>query len=101
MNTVFFAFLQLRDYKIYDDMTQVSLIMAHIVIVLFAIAIILITYRILSFYKEYPTLSENMKKAADIILQDDEADQLVSTNVFLSEKKKIDMRNVHYPKINN
>jgi hypothetical protein len=84
VNTVFFAFLQLRDYNIYEDFTQVSLILAHAFILFFAIIFVLVLYRILSFYQEYPVLSSNLKKAADIILQDDEADHLVSTNVFLS-----------------
>ncbi len=101
LNTVFFAFLQLRDYNIYDEFTQASLILAHVLIVFFFIVCILVAYRVLSFYQEFPVLSDNLKKAADIILQDDEADNLVSTNIFLSEKKKIDLRNMYYPKINN
>lgn len=84
INTVFFAFLQLRDYNIYDTFTQVSLILAHLFIIFFAVICALVAYRVLSFYKEYPSLSENLKKAADIILNDEEADNLVSTNIFLS-----------------
>lgn len=53
-NTVFFAFLQLRDYVIYDTFTQVSLILAHIFIIAFVIVIILLTYRVLSFNREHP-----------------------------------------------
>jgi hypothetical protein len=84
MNTVFFAFLQLRDYNIYDTFAQVSLILAHAFIAFFIIVSILVAYRVLSFYQEYPVLSESLKKAADLILQDNEADNLVSTNIFLS-----------------
>lgn len=46
-------------------------------------------------------MSDKIKKASELILQDDEADQLVSTNVFLSEKKKIDLRDIYYPQVNN
>lgn len=101
LNILLFAFLQLRDYKIYDSFTQVSLILAHVSIFFFALVIIFVTYRVVAFYRQYPSLSENIKKAADIILQDDEAEHQVSTNVYLTEKKKIDLRNLFYPKINN
>lgn len=100
-NTVFFAFLQLRDYVIYDTFTQVSIILAHIFIVLFVLVVILLTYRIITFHNEHPQLSQNLKKASELILKDDQADQLVSSNIFLSEKKKIDLRDIFYPQINN
>ena len=100
-NTVFFAFLQLRDYNIYDNFTQVSLILAHFVIIFFVVLSILIAYRIISFHREHPTMSENIKKATDLILQDDEYDRNISTNIFLSEKKKIDLRDLYYPQVNN
>jgi hypothetical protein len=51
LNTVFFAFLQLRDYNIYNDFTQASLILAHVFIVFFIIICILVAYRVLSFYQ--------------------------------------------------
>jgi hypothetical protein len=51
LNTVFFAFLQLRDYNIYDDFTQASLILAHVFIFFFFIVCILVAYRVLSFYQ--------------------------------------------------
>jgi hypothetical protein len=70
LNTVFFAFLQLRDYNIYDNFTEVSLILAHAFIAFFFIVCILVAYRVISFYNEYPTLSDNLKRASDIILQD-------------------------------
>ena len=51
LNIVFFAFLQLRDYNIYDDFTQASLILAHVFILLFFILCILVAYRVVSFYQ--------------------------------------------------
>ena len=46
-------------------------------------------------------MSDNIKKATDLILQDDEYEKNISTNIFLSEKKKIDLRDLYYPQVNN
>jgi hypothetical protein len=101
LNTVFFAFLQLRDYTIYDKFTEISLIVAHLFIVLFILISILVAYKVIKFYKSHPRLSHSLKKAADLMMDDEEVDPLAATNVFLSSKKKIDMSNLEYPKINN
>lgn len=63
-NTVFFAFLQLRDYNIYDTFSQVGLILAHFIILLFVIISVLLAYRVISFHREHPQMSENIKKAS-------------------------------------
>lgn len=56
-NMVFFAFLQMRDYTIYDTFAQVSLVMAHFVIIFFVILLILVTYNVINFHREHPTMS--------------------------------------------
>lgn len=84
VNTMFFACLQLRDYNMYDTFHQVSLILAHVFIAFFVVISILVAYKVLIFYKNHPILSENLKKASELILRDEEADQLISTNIFLS-----------------
>ena len=63
-NTVFFAFLQLRDYNIYDTFAQVGLVFAHFFILFFVVIFILVAYRVISFQKEHPQMSENIKKAS-------------------------------------
>jgi len=50
-NTVFFAFLQMRDYNIYDTETQISIILAHVIIVLLTLVSIFVAYRVISFYR--------------------------------------------------
>ena len=100
-NTVFFAFLQLRDYNIYDTFTNVSLVLAHFMILFFVVLSIMVAYKVISFHRDHPQMSENIKKASDLILRDEEYEQNVSTNIFLSEKKKIDLRDLYYPQINN
>jgi hypothetical protein len=63
-NTIFFAFLQLRDYNLYDSFAQAGLILAHAFIAIFLIICLLIAYRVVIFHKEHPTMSENIKKAS-------------------------------------
>jgi Ca2+/Na+ antiporter len=69
-NTVFFAFLQLRDYNIYDTFAQVGLVFAHFFILFFVVVSVMVAYKVISFQKEHPQMSENIKKASEIILQD-------------------------------
>lgn len=50
-NTVFFAFLQLRDYSIYDTFAQVGLVLAHFFILFFVVLSIMVAYKVISFQK--------------------------------------------------
>lgn len=63
-NTALFAFLQLRDYEIYDTFSQVGLVLAHFIIIIFVVICIMLAYRVISFHREHPTMSENIKKAS-------------------------------------
>jgi hypothetical protein len=101
MNTIFMAILQLNDYTFYDSFSSASIIMAHIFIVLAIAIIAYLSYKVINFFIQYPKLSENLKKASEIILKDEEIKLLNSTNIFLFEMKKIDLRNLLYPKVNN
>lgn len=49
--TVFFGFLQLRDYNIYDSFAQAGLIFAHLFIVFFVIICIILAYKVISFHQ--------------------------------------------------
>jgi len=69
VNTVFFACLQLRDYTIYNNLTLASLVMAHIFLFFFVLISGFVAYRVISFHREHPTLSANLKKASDLILK--------------------------------
>lgn len=57
--------------------------------------------RVVNFFRQYPKLSTNIAKATDMILQENEYHQLHSQNMFLFDMKKIDLRDLVYPKINN
>jgi hypothetical protein len=61
---VFFAFLQLRDYNLYDSFAQAGLIFAHLFILLFVVIAVLVAYRVVAFHREHPQMSENIKKAS-------------------------------------
>ena len=91
----------MRDYNLYDTFSEVSVIFAHITLFFVVILYIYLIYRIISFFRESPKLSANIKKASDIILSESEYHKLNSANIFLFEMKKIDLRNIMYPKINN
>ncbi len=69
VNTIFFIFFQMRDYNMYDNFTIASLVFSHIVLLAFVITLGLLIYKIVNFFISYPKLSENLKKASDIILQ--------------------------------
>jgi hypothetical protein len=69
VNTIFFIFFQMRDYNMYDNFTIASLVFSHIVLLVFVITLGLLIYKIVDFFISYPKLSENLKKASDIILQ--------------------------------
>jgi hypothetical protein len=72
-NTVFFACLQLRDYTIHDTFSQVSLILAHLFLLLFGVVVFLLVYQVVQFSREHPQLADNLKKASELILKDEEA----------------------------
>lgn len=93
--------MQMRDYTKYDTFYIVSIIVAHIFLFLIAICFVYLSSRVITFFREYPKLSYNLKKATDLLLQESEYQKLNSTNIFLFEMKKIDLRNLYYPKINN
>ena len=101
VNTVFMAILQMRDYNMYDNFATASIAMAHIFMFACLLVIGFIVFKVAKFFSDYPKLSENLKKASDIIMQDEEFKLLNSANIFLFEKKKIDLRNLMYPKVNN
>jgi hypothetical protein len=101
VNTFFMVTLQMRDYTLYDDFSTASIVVAHILGAFCIIAIGLLIYKVIKFFNEYPNLSENLKKATDIIMQDEDFKLLNSSNIFMFEKKKIDLRNLMYPKVNN
>ena len=69
-STVFFSILQMRDYTMYDTFAEVSVVLAHIFLFFIVMLVVYMVYRILSFYYEYPKLSENIKKANHLILQE-------------------------------
>ncbi len=100
-NIILMAFLQMNDYNLYDSFSTASLVFSHLFIAASLTVIGLVIYKLISFFNEYPKLSENLKKASDIIMKDDEFKLLNSGNIFLFERKKIDLRNLMYPKINN
>jgi len=83
VNTIFFALLQFKDYKVYDAFALASIISADTMIAIFILSLFYLAYRVISFFKDYPKLSENLKTATDILLQEDEYNKLVSSNVFL------------------
>jgi hypothetical protein len=56
---------------------------------------------VLKFYKNNASLAASLRKAAHLMMDDEEVDPLASTNVFNSSSKKIDITNLEYPKINN
>ena len=64
---VFFAFLQLRDYTIYDSYAEAGLVFAHLILVLAVVLSVLIAYRVIRFHYSYPKLANKIKKAAKII----------------------------------
>ena len=94
-------FLQIRDYEFYDTFSEVGIFVSIFLFFFMLCFLAMICYRIISFFKEYPKLSDNLKKATDLILQEGEYHQLNSANIFLFEMKKIDLRNILYPKVNN
>jgi hypothetical protein len=54
----------------YDTFAEVSVVLAHISLFFIVMLVVYMVYRILSFYYEYPKLSENIKKANHLILQE-------------------------------
>ena len=62
--------MQMRDYNQYDSFSQASIIIAHILLALIGSFLVYLVYRVISFFREYPKLSENLKKATDILLQE-------------------------------
>lgn len=62
--------MQMRDYNQYDSFSQASIVIAHILLVLIGLFFVYLVYRVISFFREYPKLSENLKKATDILLQE-------------------------------
>jgi hypothetical protein len=101
VNMIFMAILQMRDYNMYDDFTMASIALAHIILFVCLVVIGFTVFKVAKFFSDYPKLSENLKKASDIIMQDEEFKLLNSANIFLFERKKIDLRNLMYPKVNN
>ena len=70
LNTVFFSFLQMRDYNLYDTFSEVSVVFAHITLFFVLLLFIYLIYRVISFFRESPKLSENIKKASNLILKE-------------------------------
>ena len=62
--------MQMRDYNQYDSFSQASIIISHILLVIIGLFFVYLVYRVISFFREYPKLSENLKKATDILLQE-------------------------------
>ena len=62
--------MQMRDYNQYDSFSQASVIISHILLVIIGLFFVYLVYRVISFFREYPKLSENLKKATDILLQE-------------------------------
>lgn len=83
LNTIFFIFMQMKDYNQYDTYTLASIVIAHIILVLIAIFFVFLVYRVISLFRENPKLSENLKKATELILQENEYHKLNSSNIFL------------------
>ena len=91
----------MRDYQNYDSFYLAGIIISDILLVALLLVTIFISYKVISFFLEHKKLSSNLKKATDIILQEKDYHKLNSANIFLFEMKKIDLRNIFYPKINN
>lgn len=70
VNMIFMAILQMRDYNMYDDFTMASIALAHIILFVCLVVIGFIVFKVAKFFSDYPKLSENLKKASDIIMQD-------------------------------
>ena len=70
-NTITSVFLQMKDYNNYDNFAFASVIIAHVILAMCLAIIGLLIYRIISFFNNYPKLSENLKKATEIILKDE------------------------------
>ena len=63
LNTVFFAFMQMRDYNMLDTFIEASVVFAHLTLFFILIMFVYAVYRVISFFREHPKLSSNIKKA--------------------------------------
>ena len=70
-NTFFFACLQMRDLNANDSFTQASIGFSFIFMFMFVTILVLVAYRVIKFYRDHPLLSENIKKASDLLLKDE------------------------------
>lgn len=99
---VFYFILNFKEYAyISNGIGIASAVVSWLSFVVFVGVTVLCTMRVVNFFKQYPKLSVNISKAADMILQENEYHLLHSQNMFLFDMKKIDLRNLLYPKINN
>ena len=81
--TSFSFFFQARDYTFYDDFNKASIFISLLVFFILVCLVAVVCYRVISFFTEYPKLSENLKKATDLILQEGEYQKLNASNIFL------------------
>ena len=57
MNTIFFIFMQMKDYNNYDAFSMGSIVMADITLVVFVGILVYIAYKVIGFFREYPKLA--------------------------------------------
>jgi Ca2+/Na+ antiporter len=94
-----YAILNVKDYNIYNQSCIYSIILSWIAFMILISFYVIAFVRLVIFFKSYPKLSDSLIKATDII-QKDSSDKNTEQNIFMFDKKKIDLSDLQYPKIN-
>lgn len=59
----------MKDYTNYNTFSMASIVVSDLILIFFALTFVFLAKTVISFFMEYPKLSENLKKATDILLQ--------------------------------
>lgn len=97
---VYYFFLNMREYSQTGNQEIASIVVSWIFFFIYISILLLSLIKVVTFFRNHPKLSINITKATNMILQEDEYHQLHSQNMFLFDMKKIDLRDLLYPKVN-
>jgi hypothetical protein len=98
---LFYFVLNMRDYTAGTAHSIASIAFSWVFFAVFILIFVMSTVKVIAFFRNYPKLSGNIAKATDLILQENEYHLMHSQNMFLFDMKKIDLRDLLYPKVNN
>lgn len=98
--TIFFAFMQMRDYTVVYPVVGFSIFISLVYLLLFLAALCWFMYKVISFAKKYPVTMEALAKAYNLIKTSPPQMMELEENKFNLDENEIDIRNLSEPRIN-